>query len=435
VLISESQERMLAIVHPDRVADVLAVCAKWGLTGSRVGMLRAERSLRVSASGRVVAHVPPGSLVDEGPTYDRPAERPGWLDALRAKDPCNRPAPGSFEDAFLAVLGSPNVASKRWVAEQYDQLVQGQTVAGPGGDAAVIRLEGTLKAVAVTSDGNGRYGWLDPYLGGAHAVAEAARNVACTGATPLAITNCLNFGNPEDPHVMWQFVEAIRGIGDACRDLGTPVTGGNVSFYNASGGTEIWPTPVVGMLGLLEDHRLRVSSAFPEPDLLVYLLGETKAELGGGEYADAVLGMVSGRPPALDLEAERRLISLLTEGASRDLLASAHDCSDGGIAIAAAESSIAGGIGLRIGVHGTGLPDHVVLFSESASRALVSVWPGREREFEALAEEHGVPAARVGITGGNAIDFDGLCQIPVREALVVYEGAIPSAMAAGRPPA
>ena len=330
------------------------------------------------------------------------------------------------------MLGSPDVASKRWVAEQYDQLVQGQTVAGPGGDAAVIRLEGTLKAVAVSSDGNGRYGFLDPYLGGAHAVAESARNVACTGATPLAITNCLNFGSPERPEVMWQFVETIRGIGDACRALGTPVTGGNVSFYNGSGGSAIWPTPVVGMLGLLEDHRLRVSSAFPEPDLLVYLLGETKPELGGSTYADVVLGMVSGTPPSLDLEAEQRLIALLVEAASRDLLASAHDCSDGGIGVAAAESAIAGGVGLRIGVHGTGLPDHVVIFSESASRAVVSAWPGREKDLERLAEERGVPIARVGLTGGTAIDFDGLFQIPVREALVVYEGAIPSLMATGR---
>ena len=432
VLTSESQERMLAIVAPERVADVLAVCAKWGLTGSPVATLRGPgEALRVTAAGAVVADVPPAALADEGPTYDRPLARPSWLDEVRADDPARRGAPGSLEEAFLAVLGSPNVASKRWVAERYDQLVQGQTVVGPGGDAAVIRVEGTLKAVVVSSDGNGRFGYLDPYLGGAHAVAEAARNVACAGAVPLAITNCLNFGNPERPEVMWQFAETIRGIADACRALGTPVTGGNVSFYNESGGSAIWPTPIVGMLGLLEDHRLRVPSAIPEPDLVVYLLGETRSELGGSEYADVVLGVVGGVPPELDLGAEGRLVGLLVGAASRDLLASAHDCSEGGIAVAAAESAIAGGVGLRIGIHGTGLPDHVALFAESASRALVTAWPGRERDLEALAERRGVPIARVGITGGTAIDFDGLFALPVRDALVVYEGAIPSLMSTG----
>jgi phosphoribosylformylglycinamidine synthase len=432
ILISESQERMLAIVRPNRVQDVFAVCRKWGLTGAAVGTLRAEQGLRVRSGGHTVADVPPRALADEGPAYDRPVERPAWLDELRDFDPARAPAPPSIEAAFLQVLGSPNVAGKRWAYEQYDQLVQGQTVGGPGGDAAVIRLEGSLKAVAVSADGNGRYGYLDPYLGAAHAVAEAARNVACAGARPVAITNCLNFGNPERPEVMWQFAESVRGMGDACRELGTPVTGGNVSFYNESGGTSIWPTPVVGMVGLLEDHRLRVGSAFPQADLVVYLLGRTASDLGGSEYAEAVLGVVRGVPPALDLAAERLLVEGLVDAASRDLLASAHDCSDGGVAIAAAESAIGGGVGLRIGIHGTGLPDHVALFSESASRALVSVWPGRERELEALVIERGVPIERVGITGGADLDFDGLFTIPVRDALVVYEGAIPSLMASSR---
>jgi phosphoribosylformylglycinamidine synthase II len=432
ILISESQERMLAIVRPDRVQDVFAVCRKWGLASAPVGTLRTGQGLRVRSGDQAVADVPPPALADEGPAYDRPTTRPAWLEELRALDPARAPAPPSIEAAFLQVLGSPNVAGKRWAYEQYDQLVQGQTVGGPGGDAAVIRLEGSLKAVAVSADGNGRYGYLDPYLGAAHAVAEAARNVACAGARPMAITNCLNFGNPERPEVMWQFVQAVRGMGNACRALGTPVTGGNVSFYNESGGTSIWPTPVVGMIGVLEDHRLRVGPAFPQPDLVVYLLGRTASDLGGSEYADTVLGMVRGAPPALDLGAERLLIEALVDAASRDLLASAHDCSDGGVAIAAAESSIGGGIGLRIGIHGTGLSDHVALFSESASRALVSVWPGRERELETLAAERGVPIERVGITGGADLDFDGQFRVPVRDALIVYEGAIPSLMAASR---
>jgi phosphoribosylformylglycinamidine synthase subunit PurL len=430
ILISESQERMLAVVRPRDVEAVQRVCAKWGLAASRVGTLRRGQGLRVFSGGEVVADVPAPALADEGPEYARPASRPHGLDAIRDDDPGRRPPPISLEDAFLAVLASPNVAGKRWAFEQYDQLVQGQTLVAPGGDAAVIRLDGTLRAVAVSSDGNGRFGLLDPYLGGAHAVAEAARNVACTGARPLAITNCLNFGNPERPEVMWQFAEAIRGMGDACRVLGTPVTGGNVSFYNESGGSAIWPTAVIGMLGRLEDYRLRLSSAFQEPDQLVYLLGATGPELGGSEYAAAVLGMVSGVPPALDLDAEGRLIDLLVRAAAADLLASAHDCSEGGLAVCVAESAIAGGVGVRVSVGGGGLADHVALFSESASRALVSAWPGRERELERVAEQMGVPCERMGITGGAAIEFEGLFSVPVRDALVVYEGAIPSLMAA-----
>src|SRR5438876_3079494 len=220
----------------------------------------------------------------------------------------------------------------RWVYEQYDSLVQGGTVMGPGSDAAVIRLEGSVKAVAVSTDGNGRYGYLDPYLGGVHAVAEAARNVATVGARPLAATNCLNFGNPERPEVMWAFAEAVRGMGAACRAFGTPVTGGNVSFYNESGGSALYPTPVVGMLGLLDDYRLLMRTAFPALGLPIYLLGSTFPELGGSELAEVVLGKVSGRPPALDLETEANLHQLLYECSRQDVLGSCHDLSDGGLA-------------------------------------------------------------------------------------------------------
>jgi phosphoribosylformylglycinamidine synthase len=253
-------------------------------------------------------------------------------------DPTFAAFESSPADALLAVLSSPNVASKRWVWEQYDSIVQGGTVIGPGGDAALIRIEGTLKAIALSSDGKGRFGVLDPYLGAAHAVAESARNVACTGATPLAITNCLNFGSPERPEVMWQFAESVRGIADACRAFETPVTGGNVSFYNGSGGSAIWPTPVIGMLGLIEDHRLAVRARFVD-GMLIYLLGETFPELGGSELAEGELGVVAGRPPALDLDREVALQRLLIEAARSDLLASAHDCGDGGLGVTLAECS------------------------------------------------------------------------------------------------
>jgi phosphoribosylformylglycinamidine synthase len=311
-------------------------------------------------------------------------------------------------------------------------LVQGQTVVGPGADAAVIRIEGTLRAVAVSSDGNGRYGRLDPYLGAAHAVAESARNVAAVGARPVAITNCLNFGNPERPEVMWQFGESIRGLGDACLALGTPVTGGNVSFYNESGGTGIDPTPVIGMLGILDDYRLLVRSGFPAEGLAIYALGTTFAELGGSEYAEAALGAATGVPPALDLNAEARLHRLLAASARADVLASAHDCSGGGLAIALAEASIDGGVGFELTAAPSTLAPHLWLFSESASRAVVSAPAGRERAFEELASAHGVPCERIGVTGGDAVRFTGMFEVSVADAVVVHEGTIPRLMSAKR---
>ncbi len=432
ILTSESQERMLAVVRPDAVDAVRDVCRRWGLSASSVGNLVEGGGLRVRHRGDVVAEVPAAALANEGPEYQRPAERPRWLDRVREDDPTGTTLPGSLEDAFVAVLGSPNVAGKRWVWEQYDSLVQGGTVQGPGADAAVIRLEGTLRAVAVACDGNGRYCHLDPYLGAAHAVAEAARNVAAVGARPLAVTNCLNFGNPERPEVMWAFAEAVRGMGVACAALGTPVTGGNVSFYNESGGSALYPTPVVGMLGLLDDYRLLMRSAFPAPDLPIYLMGSTLPELGGSEYAEAVLGKVSGRPPALDLEAEANLHQLLYECSRQDVLASCHDLSDGGLAVALAESAIAGGVGFHAALPASDLPPWVSLFSESASRAVVTARLGRDRELESMAAFHGVPLVRLGLTGGRALRFEGLFELDLSDAIAVHEGTIPKLMAGRR---
>jgi len=432
ILTSESQERMLAIVRPEDVDAAQAVCRKWGLEGSPVATFTEGETLTVLRGGEVVASVPAPSLADEGPEYERAVRRPDWLDALRADDPAAAPPPAHLEEAFLTVLGSPNLAAKRWAFEQYDSLVQGQTVVGPGADAAVIRIEGTLRAVAVSSDGNGRYGRLDPYLGAAHAVAESARNVACVGARPLAITNCLNFGNPERYEVMWQFAESIRGLGDACRALGTPVTGGNVSFYNESGGSGIDPTPVIGMLGILDDYRLLVRSGFPAEGLAIYALGTTLPELGGSEYAESVLGAATGVPPSLDLEAEARLHRLLAASARADVLASSHDCSGGGVAIALAEASIDGGIGFELTAEPAALVPHLWLFSESASRAVVSAATGRERALEELAAAHRVPCERIGVTGGDALRFTGMLEVSVADAVVVHEGTIPRLMSAKR---
>jgi phosphoribosylformylglycinamidine synthase subunit PurL len=430
ILTSESQERMLAVVRPQDRDAAEAVCRKWRLASAVIGRVTGDGAVRARLDGEVVAEVPATSLAEEGPEYRRPMSPPAWLGALHEDDPTFATPPLGPEGAFRRVLASPNVASKRWVWERYDSLVQGNTVEGPGGDAAVVRIEGSLKAVALSTDGNGRYGHLDPFLGGAHAVAEAARNVACVGARPLAITNCLNFGDPERPEVMWAFAETVRGMAEACRALGTPVTGGNVSFYNESGRSSVYPTAVVGMVGLLDDYRLRVGSGFA-PGTVVYLLGETFPELGGSEYAEVVLGKVSGRPPGFDPDREAALHRLLVEAARSDLLASAHDCSDGGLAVALAESAITGDTGFAITLPGD-LPEHVALFSESGSRAVVSVPAGRTEPFEEVAAGLEVPFARIGETGGPRMMFDDLFEMTVAEARDIHESALPALMAPRR---
>jgi len=432
ILTSESQERMLAIVDPSRLDEVRATCARWGLGSAVVGRLVSGGDLRVTMGGTTVAEVPARSLAEDAPAYTRPVAAPREPDDPLADDPTFAAVTAEPLDALVALMSSPNIASKRWIWEQYDSLVQGQTVAGPGADAALVRIEGTLRALALTSDGTGRFGILDPYLGAAHAVAEAARNVACTGATPLAITNCLNFGNPERPEVMWQFVESIRGLADACRAFETPVTGGNVSFYNEAGESAIWPTTMVGVVGLLEDYRLAVGHEFGTGSW-VYALGETFPELGGSAFAEVVLGVVAGRPPALDMDRERRLHRLLVELAGADLIQSAHDCAEGGLAVALTECAIAGGTGFAVGLVGD-QPPHIGLFSESASRVVVSVAPERAVALEDTAAAFGVPIARLGETGGPRIVLDGLLEITVDEIAAVYEGAIPALLGGGARP-
>jgi phosphoribosylformylglycinamidine synthase len=428
ILTSESQERMLAIVRPGLLDEVQEVCARWGLASAVVGRMVPGGQLTVRRSGEIVAEVPARSLADQGPVYERAMEPPGGVTEILADDPTFATVTSDPHESFLTVLSSPNVASKRFVWEQYDHVVQGRTVVGPGADAAVLRIEDTMKAIALSTDGKGRFGHVDPYLGAAHAVAEAARNVAVTGAEPLAITNCMNFGSPERPEVMWQFAESIQGMADTCRALGTPVTGGNVSFYNESGGSAIWPTPVIGMLGLIDDYRLLVRPGFPRSGLLIYLLGETLPELGCSEFAEVVLGRIGGRPPALDLDREMALQRLLIEAARRDVLASAHDCSDGGLAVALAESAMIGGTGFAAAFPGDA-PWYVSLFAESASRVVVSVAPDRSGDLEALAAAHHVPFSRLGETGGPRMVFDRLFEVTVEEARAAYEDTIPRLLA------
>ena len=422
ILTSESQERMFAIVEPGNVEEVVAVCERWGVPAVMIAKVTNGGMLVVKQRGVFVANVPARSLADEGPVYERPMHRPMWIDALRRNDPLALPRPADLGETVLKVLASPDVASKRWVWRQYDSLVQHNTLAGPGGDAAVIRLEGSDRAIAVATDGNGRFCQLDPRLGAMHAVAEAARNVACTGARPLAITNCLNFGNPERPDVMWQFAEAVAGIGEACRAFGTPVTGGNVSFYNETDGASIHPTPIIGMIGVLDDAGKQVDIAFKNEGDAVVLLGETMPELGGSQYAKAIHNHLGGTPPELDLAREKALQDLLVSLAGELLIQSAHDVSEGGLAVALAECAIAGGIGATVESIADESEAHIWLFSESAGRVVVTC---TQNDLVKLRKAAGdVPMTVLGTVGGETLDVEGAFGIPLEALEDVYEGSL-----------
>jgi phosphoribosylformylglycinamidine synthase subunit PurL len=402
ILLSESQERMLVVAEPHRVPEIQAVCAKWELGATPIGRVTDDGIYRVRHDGLVVAAIPGQRLVDDCPMYE-PAAREGRdASARRAAAPSRAPKAG-LEDALPLLLDSPDLASKRWVYEQYDSTVQASTVLGPGGDAGVLRVPGTAFGLAATVDCNSRLVALDPYEGGKAVVAEAARNIACTGARPLGITDCLNFGNPEKPEVYFQFREACRGIADACVAFDTPVTGGNVSFYNESPTGAIDPTPVIGMVGLLERAADRVPSHFSSPGDEILVLGATRGALGGSAYWAELRDFVGGQPAPVDLDAERRLQRLLVDAASRRLLRSAHDCSEGGLLIALAEAAIgaayaAGGLGASVDLtdYSPDVSAEGVLYGEDGARAVVSAAPADVEALVALAGEHGVPVAWVG---------------------------------------
>jgi len=406
ILLSESQERMLVVVKHDRLPQVQAIAAKWELTATPIGRVTDDGMYRCTWGEQVVVEIPGRRLVDDCPVYHPEAREDEAVATLRAERPAPRsPLPDPTE-ALLRLLDHPPIASKRWVFEQYDSTVQAGTTLAPGGDAGVLRVRYTDFGLAVTADGNARYVRLRPYEGGKAAVAEAARNIACTGARPLGITNCLNFGNPERPAVFFQFREACRGIADACRVLDTPVTGGNVSFYNESPTGAVDPTPVIGMVGLLDRVDLAVPSHAVTAGDRVFILGETRAELGGSAYWEAVLECPGGEPPVVNLETERRLIDLLVAAARQRLLRSAHDCADGGLGVALAEVAIGGpyqssGFGLDLDVrqYVPGLGDAELLFSESHGRAVITCAPDRAAAIVALAGAHAVPAFAAGSVG------------------------------------
>jgi phosphoribosylformylglycinamidine synthase II len=414
IMLSESQERMLLVVKRGREAEVERIFDKWDLHASHIGEVTSDGMLRVKNHGTVVAQIPNGALTDEAPVYHRPMTEPQYLLSARQLDlDVLGPGDAALRDdnaILLGLLASPAIASKRWVYRQYDHMVRTNTINVPGMGAGVVRVKDTDRALALSVDGNGRYCYLDPRHGAMLAVAEAARNVACAGAKPLAATNCLNFGNPERPEIMWQLAKAVEGIGEACRALGTPITGGNVSLYNETDGRAIYPTPVIGVVGLLEHADRVVTRRFQSAGDVVVLLGEGRGELGGSEYLKLVHGLVRGVPPALDLEAERALQALLVELADARLMHSAHDCSDGGLATTLAECCFdTDGIGADVSIDALTIADAAsinraaALFGESATRVVVSAAPEAAAEVVRRAAAAGVPAQVIGRTGGRAL--------------------------------
>jgi phosphoribosylformylglycinamidine synthase II len=403
ILLSESQERMLVIAEPARVPEIQAVCAKWELSATSIGHVTDDGIFRVRHHGQTVVAIPSQRLVEDCPVYHPEAQESEEARLRRSTiDPADPVV--DLEGTLEMLLGHPDIASKRWVYEQYDSTVQASTVIPPGSDAGVIRVPGSAFGLAMKVDCNARLVALDPYEGGKAAVAEAARNVACTGATPLGITNCLNFGSPERPEVFFQFREAARGIGDACHAFGIPVTGGNVSFYNESPDGAIDPTPVIGMIGLLPRVEDRVGSFFDTAGDEVFILGQTSGILGGSAYWAEVCDFVGGDPPAVDLDAELRLQRLLAAAVERRLLRSAHDCSEGGLAVALAEAVIGGpyvpgslGAGLDLTGYAPDVPLDGLLYGEDGARAVVSCSQASARPLIALADQHGVPVFRAGL--------------------------------------
>jgi len=411
ILLSESQERMLVVATPERVAEVQQVCEKWELAATPIGRVTDDGIFRVKHHGLTVAAIPGQRLVDDCPIY-HPEARESEEARVRRSSVPPLPPKADLHGALELLLASPNIASKRWVYEQYDSSVQASTVLGPGGDAGVLRVPGADFGLAVTVDCNARLVALDPYEGGKAAVAEAARNVACTGARPLGITDCLNFGNPEKPEVFFQFREACRGIADACRAFGTPVTGGNVSFYNESPTGAVDPTPTIGMIGLLERVDRRVPSHFSAAGDDVLILGATRGELGGSAYWSEIRDFVGGRTPPVDLEAERRLHEFLVEVAGSGLLRSAHDASEGGLLVAVAEAAIGGayaasalGAELDLSDYAPGVEPEGLLFGEDAGRVVLSADPAQSAALADLASKHGVPLFRAGRVGGRKLEL------------------------------
>ncbi len=431
ILMSESQERMCAIVRPDCLDEFLARCAKWDVEAVVIGEVTDSGRLTIDWHGERIVDVPPRTVAHEGPVYHRPFARPDWMDALTADQPVEpvvrMPADGpSLAEAVRLLVGSPNLASKAWITNQYDRYVQGNTVLAQPDDAGMIRVdEGTGRGVALATDGNGRFCKLDPYRGAQLNLAEAYRNVACTGAVPLAVTNCLNFGSPEDPGVMWQFAEAVRGLADACLTLGTPVTGGNVSFYNQTGDVAILPTPIVAVLGVIDDVQRRTPMTWSMPGQQIMLLGTTRDEFGGSEWAH-LHDHLGGSPPNLDLVAEQHLATLLVEENRTGTLCAAHDLSEGGLAMALVEMALRSGLGCQVTLPAD-LDPAVALLAESATRVVVVLDADADiSTFARRCSQAGVPCQHLGtVTREPVLNVQGFFELPLAELRQEHERTLP----------
>ncbi|MDD4867409.1 MAG: phosphoribosylformylglycinamidine synthase subunit PurL [Mycobacterium sp.] len=431
VLCSESQERMCAVVAPENVDAFMAVCGKWEVLATVIGEVAEGDRLRITWHGETVVDVPPRTVAHEGPVYRRPVARPESQDALNANHSDRLPRPTTGDElraTLLALLGSPYLCSRAFITEQYDRYVRGNTVLARHADGGVLRIdEATGRGIAVSTDASGRYTLLDPYAGAQLALAEAYRNVAVTGATPVAVTNCLNFGSPEDSAVMWQFAQAVRGLADGCAALGIPVTGGNVSFYNQTGSAAILPTPVVGVLGVIDDVGRRIPTALGgEPGETLMLLGDTRDEFDGSVWAQVTADHLGGLPPVVDLAREKLLAEVLTAASRDGLISAAHDLSEGGLAQAIVESALAGETGCRIVLLEDADP-FVLLFSESAGRVLVAVPRTEESRLRSMCEARGLPAARIGVVdqGSDAVEFQGLFTVSLAELRETSESVLP----------
>jgi len=433
IMLSESQERMLLVVKRGREAEVERIFEKWDLHAVRIGEVTTDNRMRVKDHGTVVADIPNGALTDEAPVYRRPMSEPSYIKEAQQLSLASLGAPAPAADVFRRLLASPNIASKRWVYRQYDHMVRTNTILMPGMGAGTVRIKGTRRALALSVDCNARFVYLDPYRGAQLAVAEASRNVACSGGLPIGATNCLNFGNPQKPEIMWQFAKAVEGMGAACRALDVPITGGNVSLYNETDSNAVLPTPTIGIVGLLEDADRVVSRAFKASGDVIILLGESRDELGGSEYLKVMHGVIRGVPPALDLDLERRLQRLLVEGADAGIVESAHDCAEGGLAVTLAECSFDTGLGAEANVafvaaDAPAMKDVAALFGESASRVIVSVTPARAHEMLGAAARAGVPATVIGRVGGNririAIDGRAVIDEALESAERIWSSAI-----------
>lgn len=427
IMLSESQERMLVVAKTGCEERVREIFAKWDLHAVTIGHVTSDGFVTVRKSGAVVAQVPADSLVLGGgaPVYIREQRRPDYLDTTLALRQESIPVPADLTSTMREMLGAPNIASKRWVYEQYDTSVRTNSAQIPGGDAAVIRIKDTNKAIAITTDCNARYVYLNPRKGAMIAVAEAARNVVCTGAEPLAITNCLNFGNPYKPDVYYQFAEACAGMGEACRQLGTPVTGGNVSFYNENPTSAVFPTPTIGMLGLIDDLAWMTSTGFKSDGDLVFLLGTNRNDIGGSEYLAHVHGITAGDAPHFDMEEEQRLEKTLLSMIRAGLIASAHDVADGGLAIALAECCMTStaALGATVRTFDTFRRD-AVYFGESQSRVLVTCTPGAKRDLVQIAMEHDLELQEIGVVGGEVLAINEDIRLSVAEMKEIYDHAL-----------